>query len=60
MASLTVKQKILQALERLPEDTSLEDAIERLCFLAKVEEGLRQAERGETVTHQEAKRRLTA
>lgn len=42
MATQTVKQKILQAVERLPDTATLEDAIERLCFLAKVEEGLRQ------------------
>lgn len=41
MATETVKQKILQVVERLPDTATLEDAIERLCFLAKVEEGLR-------------------
>jgi len=59
MGSLTLKQKILQAIERLPDSTTLEDAIERLCFLGKVEEGLQQSEKGETVSHEEAKRRLT-
>ncbi len=59
MGSLTAKQKILQAIERLPDSTTLEDAIERLCFLVKVEEGLHQSEKGETVSHEEAKRRLT-
>lgn len=60
MSTLTAKQKILQAMEGLPDDTTLEDAIERLCFLAKVEEGLRQSERGEVLSHDEAKQRLTA
>lgn len=54
MAIETVKQKILQTVERLPETATLEDAIERLCFLAKVEEGLRQSDAGETVPHAEA------
>lgn len=54
------KQYILQAMERLPDDATVADAIERLCFLAKVEEGLRQSETGEVVSHDEAKRRLTA
>ena len=60
MSSGTVKQRILQAIEQLPDESTVEDAIERLCFLAKVEEGLRQSEAGETVPHDEAKRRLTA
>lgn len=54
MAIETVKQKILQVVERLPDTATLEDAIERLCFLAKVEEGLRQSDAGETVFHAEA------
>ena len=49
MAAETVKQKILQVVEQLPATATLEDAIERLCFLAKVEEGLRQSDAGETV-----------
>ena len=58
MGAQTAKQKILEAVERLPEDATLEDAIERLCFLSKVEEGLRQSNAGETVPHQEAVRQL--
>ena len=54
MAIETVKQKILQVIERLPDTATLEDAIERLCFLAKVEEGLRQSDAGKTVPHAEA------
>ena len=45
MAIETVKQKILQVIERLPDTATLEDAMERLCFLAKVEEGLRRCGR---------------
>ena len=58
MDAQTAKQKILEAVERLPEDATLEDAIERLCFLSKVEEGLRQSNADETVPHQEAVRQL--
>ena len=58
MAAETVKQKILQGVERLPDTATLEDAIERLCFLAKVEEGLRQSDVGETVPHAEVVRQL--
>ncbi|MEW6543206.1 MAG: hypothetical protein AB1411_06295 [Nitrospirota bacterium] len=60
MSTAITKEKILQALRPLPDETTVEEAIERLCFLAKVEEGLRQSDRGETVSHEEATRRLTA
>ncbi len=52
------KRKILEAVQKLPEDATFEDAIERLYFLAKIERGLAQAEAGETVSHPEAKDRL--
>ncbi len=58
MATDTVKQKILQVVKELPESATFEDAIERLCFLAKVEEGLRQSDAGETVPHADAVRQL--
>ena len=58
MATDAVKQKILQVVKELPESATFEDAIERLCFLAKVEEGLRQSDAGETVPHAEAVRQL--
>ena len=58
MTTDTVKQKILQVVQELPESATFEDAIERLCFLAKVEEGLRQSDAGETVSHAEAVRQL--
>lgn len=58
MATDTVKQKILQVVKELPESATFEDAIERLCFLAKVEEGLRQSDAGETIPHAEAVRQL--
>jgi hypothetical protein len=45
-----LKQKILQVAERLPDTATLEDAIERLYFLEKVEEGICQSDAGETVS----------
>ena len=40
MSGSSAKQKILEAIEQLPADATLEDAIERLVFLAKIERGL--------------------
>lgn len=52
------KERVLDAVRDLPEDATIEDAMERLYFLAKVEEGLRQADEGTTMSHEEAKRRI--
>jgi predicted transcriptional regulator len=55
---MTIKEKMLHAVEDLPEDATYEDAMERLLLLAKVERGLQQADAGETVTHEEVQDRL--
>ena len=58
MPDSKIKERVLDAVRDLPDDATVEDAMERLYFLAKVEEGLRQAEEGQMVSHAEAKRRI--
>jgi predicted transcriptional regulator len=54
----TDKQRAIDALHALPEHATIEDAIERLCFIAKVEEGLRQSDRRQLVPHDEIKKQF--
>ena len=58
MAQPKPKERALEAIRDLPDDATVEDVMERLYFLAKVEEGLRQADSGQTVSHEEAKQRI--
>jgi predicted transcriptional regulator len=58
MAEPKVKERVIDAVRELPDDATVEDAMERLYFLAKVEKGLQEAEAGKTVSHKEAKRRI--
>jgi hypothetical protein len=51
----TEKERAIEALKTLPEHATIEDAIERLCFIAKIEEGLRQSDAGRLVSHDEVK-----
>jgi predicted transcriptional regulator len=60
MPTDTGKQRALEAIRTLPDGATLEDAIERLCFIAKIEEGLRQSESGQVVSHEEVKKRFLA
>jgi predicted transcriptional regulator len=53
MADATAKQLALHALEELPEDATLEDAMERLFLLEKIERGRADARTGRTVTHED-------
>jgi predicted transcriptional regulator len=58
MAETSPKQLVLKAIEDLPADASIEDAMERLYFLAKVYRGLADAEAGRFVAHEEVKARF--
>ena len=55
MEAPQVKSEIVKAIQDLPEDATVEDAIERLYFLAKIERGLEQSETGDTISHEEIK-----
>jgi predicted transcriptional regulator len=60
MAQVSAKDRALEVVKSLPEDASLDEAIERLCFIAKVEEGLAQSEVGEVTAHEEVRRELAS
>jgi hypothetical protein len=54
----TEKQRAIEALRGLPEHATIEDAIERLCFIAKIEEGLRQSDARQLVPHDEVRKQF--
>ena len=55
---MTVKEEILELMEQLPEDATIEDAIERLIILYKIQQGLEQLDKGEGIPHEEARKRI--
>ena len=58
MPPAITKAKIVRAVERLPENATIEDAIEQLVFLHKIEIGLQQVQEGKTVPLDEVEARL--
>jgi len=58
MPTPTARERILEALQDLPDDATVDDAIERLVFLAKVDAGLAELDAGKGIPHEEVKRRL--
>lgn len=60
MSATITKGQIVKAVSDLPEDATVEDAMERLVLLSKIEQGLEQARRGETISHADVKRRIEA
>ena len=55
---MTSKEKLLKMVQSLPDDASVEDAMERLLFLAKIEKGLEQADAGDTISHDQVREKM--
>jgi len=49
------RDKAIETIKEFPQEFELEELIERLVFVEKVERGLRQIEQGKTVTHEKVK-----
>ena len=55
---MDTKQQMLKAIEELPEDANVEDALERLYLLYKIDKGIKQADAGELISQEEARQRM--
>lgn len=53
---MITKDKAIEVIQSLPEEFSIEELMDRLILLNKIETGLRQAERGEMFTTDQAKK----
>jgi predicted transcriptional regulator len=49
------RDKAIETMKEFPQEFELEELIERLVFVEKVEKGLQQVEQGKTVTHEKVK-----
>ena len=58
MPAQTTRDRIREAMDKLPPDATFDDAIERLVFLAKIDAGLAELDEGKVIPHAEVKRRL--
>ena len=57
---MTQKQLVLEAIEKMPDDVPLSEIVERVEFLAAIQKGLDQLDRGEGIPHDEIKRQLAS
>jgi hypothetical protein len=58
MPQTFTRDRIIEALKAMPADATVDDVIERLVFLAKIESGLAELDRSEGVPHHEARSRF--
>jgi predicted transcriptional regulator len=54
----STKQLIREIVDKLPPETTVEEAMERLYVLAKIERGIAQADAGQTLSSEEVRARL--
>ncbi|HLJ12496.1 MAG TPA: hypothetical protein VKU82_14980 [Planctomycetaceae bacterium] len=57
---MTNKEKVLEAIRRLPDDISIDRAIDELCWLQNGESGCHAVEIEEVITHEDIKKQLLA
>ena len=55
---IMTREKIVEAVNDLPSEFDLDELIERLIFVEKVERGLRQLEEGKTVAHETVREKV--
>ena len=53
---MTVKEQLHEIADNLPENASIEDAMQRLYFLYKLEQAEQESDAGDTVSDEEAKK----
>lgn len=58
MATDSTKTLLHETADALPKNASVEDAMERLLYLVKIERGAREVREGKTVSHADVGRRL--
>jgi len=52
---MTTQERVVQAVASLPDDASIEDAMERLLLPAQIDRGLEQADAGQVIPHAQVK-----
>lgn len=55
---MLTKEQVTDALRDLPGQFTLDELVDRLIFIQKVEEGLKQSERGEVYSTEQARTRM--
>ncbi len=55
---MITKSELLETIDGMPEKFSIDQLMDRLIFIQKVERGLEQSRKGKSVSTAEAKRRL--
>jgi len=53
MAEATLKQKVMDSIDKLPQNATLDEIMERIYFIHKIDVGLKQSKQDDVVEHEE-------
>jgi predicted transcriptional regulator len=60
MGSATAKEKMIEAIQELPDDSSYDEILRELAFARMVDRGLADSRAGHTIDHEEMGRRIAS
>ena len=55
---MLTKTKVLKAIKQLPNEFSIDEMIDRMILLEKIEIGIAQSERGEVISHEDVQKEI--
>ncbi|MBS1257492.1 MAG: hypothetical protein MAG551_00536 [Candidatus Scalindua arabica] len=55
----SIKQKVIEMIQSLPEGVTVDDIMEELYFRLQVDEGLRELDEGKGISHEEVEKRMS-
>jgi predicted transcriptional regulator len=57
---MSQKELVLDVIQELPDDASIDQIADRVEFLSAIQKGINDIDRGDTVPHEEIKKQLAA
>jgi predicted transcriptional regulator len=54
-----IKQQVIQMIQSLPEEVTIDDIMAELYFKLQVDDGLRELDEGKGIPHEEVEKRMT-
>jgi len=55
---MSQKELVLEAIQELPDDASIDQIADRVEFMAAIQKGIEDIDRGDTIPHEDVKRQL--
>ena len=60
IAAMSQKELVLEAIQELPDDSSIDQIADRVEFLAAIQKGMNDLDQGEIIPHETIKRQMAA